>query len=373
MIRVLMSSTSYPQNIGDWKGLFIRHLADALARRNDIELTLWAPPGEVGATVRLAASARESRWLSSLMASGGIAHAIRSGGLRAVIAPTRLLWYLYSMYRREAGAGLYHVNWLQNSLPLPADGKPLLVTVLGTDMDLLRRPLMRPMLRRVFRSHPTAICPNAKWMVGALEASFGDLARVQFLPFGIDPVWFDVKRNPLGDGVSRWAVVARLTRAKLGTLFEWCEPLFSGKSRELHLYGPRQEAIDIPTWAHYHGPASPEELSRNCFPSATGLITLSRHAEGRPQVMLEAMAAGLPIVASRLAAHEDIIDHGVTGWLCDAPEDVAAGLTCFEDRDTNLRAGIAARNWATREIGTWDDCAARFAAIYGDLCAGRAP
>src|SRR3546814_20018551 len=61
--------------------------------------------------------------------------------------------------------------------------------------------------------------------------------------------------------------------------------------RSLHLYGPMEEEVELPGWVHYHGPASPRLLADEVFPAARGLITLSQHAEGRPQVLLEAMAA----------------------------------------------------------------------------------
>lgn len=365
-----MCSTSYPADLGDWKGLFIRHLADALARRADIALRLWAPPGELHAAITPAATARESDWLRRLMRSGGIAHQLRTSKAKAAISTVALLRHLRNAYRRHADVDVYHVNWLQNALPVPANGKPLLVSVLGTDMELLRKPFVLPMLRHVFREHKSIICPNADWMIAPLQDSFGDLAEIGFVPFGIDPVWFNIERRPMVDGVARWLVVSRLTRAKLGPLFEWCEPLFAGQRRELHLYGPRQEDIEIPPWVHYHGPASPAKLSRDCFPTAAGLITLSRHAEGRPQVMLEAMAAGLPIIASRLAAHETIVQHGQTGWLSDSPTDVAAAVGRFEAANTNRLAGDAASNWAAREIGTWDDCAARYVRLYSELLDG---
>ena len=44
-IRVLMSSTSFPATVADWQGRFIANMAEALARRNEIALSLWAPPG----------------------------------------------------------------------------------------------------------------------------------------------------------------------------------------------------------------------------------------------------------------------------------------------------------------------------------------
>lgn len=366
-IKTLFVATSYPANLQDWRGLFIRHLADALARRDDLTVSLLAPPGETHPRITTVATSNEAAWLANLMRTGGIAHVVRQGGLAAIGTPIRLLYLLRKAYRRQSDGDIYHINWLQNALSLPANGKPLLVSVLGMDMQLIGKPWMRFLLRRVFRQHPTMICPNAEWMVEPLKAAFADVAEIRFVPFGIDPIWYALERKISSDLPAKWLVVSRLTKPKLGTLFEWCAPLFDGQSRELHLFGPMQENLDLPFWVHYHGAASPEDLSKNWFPTACGLITLSQHAEGRPQVMLEAMAAGLPIIASRLPAHENIVFQPTTGWLCDDADDVRKSVQYFENKIANQQAGLAARDWVKREIGTWDDCAARYAAIYEEL------
>lgn len=367
MIRALMVSTSYPADLSDWRGLFIRHLTDALARRDDLQLQLWSPPGEMPANVTYAATVDERRWLAELMAAGGIAHLMRQRGLRALVAPAHLLSMLRAAYRRSSDASLYHVNWLQNALPLPRDGRPLLVTVLGTDLQLLKLPLMRWLIRRAFRGRRVVICPNADWMLPTLNDAFGDVAQVRFVPFGIDPAWFRVQRMLADSAPAKWLCVTRLTKGKIGTLFDWCQPFFAQGRRELHLFGPMQEAADLPDWVHYHGPASPETLCRDWFPFAHGLITLSQHAEGRPQVMLEAMAAGLPIIASRLPAHTDLIRDGENGLICDSLDDVGRALDSFDQIAVNTAMGERAREWVSNEIGTWDDCAGRYVILYRAL------
>lgn len=273
---------------------------------------------------------------------------------------------LATAYRREADATLFHVNWLQCALPAPANAKPMLITVLGNDMKLLRLPGVRFMLRRTMRTRRVAICPNAEWMIEPLQEAFGDVASIAPVSFGIDPVWFGIRRQ-LSGGRPIWVAVTRLTRDKLGPLFEWSQPLFQGKARQLHLFGPMQEQVDVPDWVVYHGATSPEQLAEQWFPLATGLITLSRHAEGRPQVMLEAMAAGLPIIASELAAHASIVQPDVTGRLCGSPGAYTEAVESLESMPANRRLGDAARSWAREEFGTWDDCAARYVRLYRKL------
>lgn len=364
-LGVLFVSTSYPRDPSDWRGIFMAHLSAALARRDGIRLVQWAPPGQVDARIQIATTPEESEWLGRLMQRGGISHWLRSGPASGVLAAAKLLRLLRAAYRRRRDVSIYHINWLQCALPLPADGKPALITVLGNDMRLLQLPLMRRAVRRVLHGRRVAICPNAAWMEAPLRELFGDLAEVAPVPFGIDPSWYAIRREPVRP--PRWLAVTRLTANKLGPLFEWSEGLFRNGQRELHLFGPMQEQITVPDWVHYHGSVTPDQLACHWFRQAQGLVTLSRHAEGRPQVMLEAMASALPIIASRMPAHADIIADGLTGLLCDSEAGYATALERLEDPDVNRRSGEAARAWVSREIGTWDDCAMRYATIYHRL------
>lgn len=375
-MRILMVATSYPRDVSDWRGLFIRHLVDALARRSDIVLSVWAPPGDLPTMARSITLPQESAWLAQLMAAGGISHRMRQGGLSALLAPAKLLRLLAKAYRRHDAVDAYHVNWLQCALPLPDNGKPALVTALGNDLKLLKLPLIRPLLRRALKKRRSIICPNADWMVAPLHAAFGDVAQVRHVGFGIDPTWYEVRRTallPANASPKRWLAVLRLTNDKLGTLFEWSEALFGNGVRELHLFGPKQEDVAVPDWVHYHGPATPKQLVRDWFPTAQGLITLSRHAEGRPQVMLEAMAAGLPIIASNMPAHASLVQDGITGRLCDDAAGYGDALDQLEQPSINHAAGEAARQWARQEIGTWDDCASRYAGLYRQLLEAPPP
>jgi hypothetical protein len=346
----------------------MRHLVAALARVPSISLSVWAPPGELPEQAKNIVSPEDADWLARLMAAGGISHLMRNGGWHAWCAPLRLLRMIGKAYRDHPEVDVYHINWLQCSLPLPRNRKPALITVLGNDLKLLKLPVMRPLLRRTMKRRKVAICPNADWMRQPLEAAFGDVAEICPVSFGIDPGWYAIKRESGPEQPHRWLAVTRLTVNKLGPLFDWSEKLFRDNGvRELHLFGPMQEGVQVPEWVHYHGPATAAQLMSEWFPGACGLITLSRHAEGRPQVMLEAMAAGLPIIASKMPAHAGIVFDGETGRLCDDADGYGAVLLELENALTNRRMGDAARRWAASEIGTWDDCASRYLQIYQRL------
>jgi glycosyltransferase involved in cell wall biosynthesis len=55
----------------------------------------------------------------------------------------------------------------------------------------------------------------------------------------------------------------------------------------------------------------------------SSLLVLSSTHEGLPNVVLEAMAAGLPVVATDVGGLSEVVQQGETGWLV-APKDVSA-------------------------------------------------
>jgi len=76
------------------------------------------------------------------------------------------------------------------------------------------------------------------------------------------------------------------------------------------------------------------------------IFTLPSWAEGLPVAVLEAMACGLPIVASDVGGTPDLVQHGVSGLLVPArnPAALADALErLVRDRNARLRFGQAAR------------------------------
>lgn len=68
-------------------------------------------------------------------------------------------------------------------------------------------------------------------------------------------------------------------------------------------------------WCRYAGLLSVEEIQET-LASATALVLPSLE-DNCPMVILEAMAAGVPVAASKVGGIPDLIEHGVTGLLFD--------------------------------------------------------
>jgi glycosyltransferase involved in cell wall biosynthesis len=96
------------------------------------------------------------------------------------------------------------------------------------------------------------------------------------------------------------------------------------------------------------------------------LLVLPSTLDGRPVVVLEALALGVPVLASAVGALPDLIRHGITGWLAPPGDDAA-----FAARITHAaanRAALAAMRPAARAYAEAHlDRAAMFAAYRDGL------
>lgn len=93
--------------------------------------------------------------------------------------------------------------------------------------------------------------------------------------------------------------------------------------------------------------------------------------EGLPNAVLEAMAAGLPVVSSRVEGAEELIDSGRTGLLVapSAADELSDALRqVLRDESHARRLGAAAQETALREF-SWDRMAENYSALYRNLLA----
>lgn len=103
-------------------------------------------------------------------------------------------------------------------------------------------------------------------------------------------------------------------------------------------------------------------------------LVLSSLWEGMPNVVLEAMAAGLPVVATRVEGISELVIEERTGLLVPphAPEELAAAIEKLLADATTARAmGQAGRDRARAEF-SWDKMVARYEDVYRALAVGQA-
>ncbi len=101
------------------------------------------------------------------------------------------------------------------------------------------------------------------------------------------------------------------------------------------------------------------------------LFVLASRWEGMPNVVLEAMAAGLPVVATRVEGTSELLAEGQTGWLVPAKDPQALAhriVSVMKFPDTALAVGLAAQKSVKSQFTT-EAMVARYVALYRQLAA----
>lgn len=95
------------------------------------------------------------------------------------------------------------------------------------------------------------------------------------------------------------------------------------------------------------------------------IFILPSLSEGFPVTILEAMACGLPVIATKVGGLPDIIEEGMNGYLVEAkkPDEIADKVLMLMQNDV-MRENISANNRKKAEVFTWEKVAATIEEEY---------
>lgn len=104
---------------------------------------------------------------------------------------------------------------------------------------------------------------------------------------------------------------------------------------------------------------------------AADVFVLPSHSEGMPNVVLEAMASGLPCVASAVSGTLELVEEGVTGFTFAPGDGSGLGDAVRKSLASGDGPGHEARSRALTRYSLMA-LADRYAALYSQLTTGRA-
>jgi UDP-glucose:(heptosyl)LPS alpha-1,3-glucosyltransferase len=118
----------------------------------------------------------------------------------------------------------------------------------------------------------------------------------------------------------------------------------------------------------FTGPVKKENLIRMYL--ASDLYIMLSKFDTFGMVVLEAMAAGLPVIISGNVGAKDIVQEGENGFIISDTSDanyIAAKIALLLDE--NIRRPFTAAACQTAAQNTWDDVTKKYAAIYENIMA----
>jgi len=153
----------------------------------------------------------------------------------------------------------------------------------------------------------------------------------------------------------RFSALAASLANRCAARFVW---LGGGESEEVDAWIDRQY-VDMSGWI------APETLRHRL--TGYDIFVLPSLWEGMPIALIEAQAAGLPAVVSRIVGNRDVIVHGVTGFLANTDDDLSTYTQqLIGDPSLRMKMGAAAREYAFRRFSP-ERFGDGFARTYGAL------
>lgn len=368
-MRVALLTTSYPRFDGDYRGVFIQKLERALCE-SGVDVVVVEPRG-----------------YDVLKRGAGLIPNLQTSLAARLAFPFYCLHFLAIALFHAVRCDLIHANWSLSGffavIAAKVTRRRVIVTERGQFLIDAEGKWINRWLHWVLRGATTRVVISESARE-AMERKFPDLS-FHTVPNGVDDDAFSPARHAeartslgLEDGATHILTVGRLTSVKrLDTLVDALVALRSrgefrlwvvGDGEEREKLGRAVSRAGLDARVAFLGAKPPEEAAR--WMCAADVFVLCSAGEGGGNVILEAMAAGLAVVATPVGWARDYIADGENGILFPVGDAAALGDALgalLTSRERVAALGAAARATIEQERLNWAGCAARYVEHYREL------
>ena len=316
----------------------------------------------------------------------GLHDASMAGALSFLAAAARRL----PLLAREQNYDLYHYYFglptgLLTFLPGPHRDRPYVISLRGSDVPgydpklAIYHRAMLPMTRRIWRNAARVVANSdglRRLALAALPQQTIDVIRN-----GVDVPASVTHPNRTQDPI-RILVVSRLIERKGIDLLLQAFTRLSGTAVSLDIAGdgPARQRLEhmartygVADRIRFHGFTARPAL--DSLYRQSDMFVLTSRAESCSMALLEAMAAGLPVVATNVGGNPELIEHGANGLLVrpDDVDDLTSAIgALLSDPARRLRFGATGRERAIHRH-SWRSVAERYENLFEAAVATTRP
>jgi glycosyltransferase involved in cell wall biosynthesis len=396
---VVMVTTSYPRFPGDSVGTFMEPIAKSVAALGHAVhiVAPWHPlvtrgPHEDGVWFHFYRYAPVPR-LNVFGYAAAMRADVRLRGAAFVAAPLALAagWRAARRVARAHGATIMHGHWVVPGGAIAAAAAPrlpLVVSLHGSDVYVAETLAPARRVARVVFERAGVITACSRDLASRAVSLGADPERVEVVPYGVDPLRFrpgnaarEELRQQLTLAPSACLVFAagRLVRKKgFEYLIDAIGRLPASNPAILAIAGQgdldeelRKRAAAVAGGRVSFLGNQPQDAIA-AWMSASDIIAVpsvrddSGNVDGLPNVVLEALASGTPLVTTAAGGIGAVVEDDRTAVVVperDAGSLASAILRLSADLELRRRLGAAARALVAARFG-WEETARRFEAAY---------
>ena len=357
-VRTLLFSTLYPSSARPLHGIFVETRLRELLRHGAVQTRVVAPVpwywnprsanrkyAAVAATPRReqlnGIDVRHPRYLTIPKVGMTLAPFLLALGARQALLDVQREGFDFDVI----DAHYYYPDGVAAALLARWFGKPLVVTARGTDVNLIPdHRLPRLLIQWAARQAQASVGVSAA-LVARMRDLAIDPARLHLMRNGVDAQRFQPR--PAAQVRSELGLTGSPVLLTVGNLHEhkgqrlvleaFAQLLGSHPQARLVLVGDgpdapllraRAAALQVAGQVHFAGQVPQAELAR--WYSAADVLVLASSREGWPNVLLEAMACGTPVVATAVGGIPEVVQGDQVGRLV-AVRDAGALVAAVRD------------------------------------------
>ena len=377
--KMLITASTFPRWADDTEPRFILDYAKAMCEYYDVTVMAPAAPGArteeeiFGVKIIRYHYFPIHKW-ETLCYPGAIVPRIKEKKIRALLVPFLFIGLRRALKNKADKFDIVHAQWLiPQGIVQRRINKPYIITAHGGDISQLNTGFIRLEKEKALRK-AKAVCVVSEFKKAELEKLFPDV-DCQIISMGVDTDFFGARNrqeNYFNQADKRVVLfVGRLAGIKgVNYLIDAVSQM--GKPTKLVIVGSGPEednlkrqakALDIDI--QFMGGKSHKEL-QTIYPSADVLVVSSiidknGAQEGLPTVILEAMASGLPVVATRTGGIPNLVCDHESGLLCEekSAESIKEALEKLLN-DENLRSDMIQGGYKVVEKYDYKGIASRY-------------
>ena len=402
---VVMVTTSYPRFPGDSVGTFMEPIALSVAARgHDVHVVApWHPliqRPKIDRGVHFHFYKYAPVRSLNVFGYAAAMHAdVSLRGAAYVAAPLALAagWWTARAVARRYNASVMHGHWVVPggvTAAMAAPSLPLVISLHGSDVYVAERLLpARRAAKAAFRRAGFVTACSADLASRAIRIG-ADPERTMIVPYGVDTGRFRPDADARRELRAQLSVpAAMLLVAAAGRLvskkgFEYLiDAVAAMPNAVLAIAGEgslrdslhrRAVTADVNERVRFLGDRTQDQVG-TLFAAADIIVTPSvrddaGNVDGLPNVVLEALASGTPLVTTEAGGIGAVVDDGVTAIVVPErdPGRIADALRRLdEDRTLRERIGAAARALVESRFG-WERTAGQFESAYRHALAFKA-
>lgn len=373
--KLLVTASTFPRWEGDTEPRFVYDLSQSMRDQFDITVLVPAAPGAAdvedmnGLHVERYHYFPVHKW-ETLCYPGATLPRIKEKKVRALLVPFLVLSLWWNIFKRRKQYDVVHAHWIiPQGVLQSCFHMPYLVTGHGGDVTGLNQGIFKNMKRHCLRKAGvvTAVSPQAKKVLegicpgkeitvlsmGCNTSDFSaDYRQENMFDQGKRPVVLFVGRLAEIKGINFLIDAIKQVEAKLVIVGDG--PCKQSLMKQAEPLGDKVLFLGAKT----HAELAPIYASADIF-AAPSIKMKDGAVEGMPLVFLEAMASGLPVVATNSGGIPYLIQDGENGLLVPPAEvqPLADALNRLLQDDTlrrKVQAGAAetVRRYDYQNIGS---------------------